>query len=109
MNGNLSSSSLLYKCIYISRIRRNLSIHIARFSASESLRAYPNIYKNSPPFASSKGVPIRESPASVKVHVPVSHMVIQSLLALRSDVSIIARAYLISSCLFIHVSSFILH
>ena len=54
----------------------NLSIHIARFSASESLQAYPNIYKNSPPFASSKGVPNRESPASVKAHVPVSHMVI---------------------------------
>ena len=36
----------------ISRIRRNLSIHIARFSASESLRVYTNIYKNSPPFAS---------------------------------------------------------
>ena len=30
----------------------NLSIHIARFSASESLRVYTNIYKNSPPFAS---------------------------------------------------------
>ena len=42
---------------HISRIRRNLSIHIARFSASESLRVYPSIYKNSPPFASSKGVP----------------------------------------------------
>ena len=34
--------------LLISRIRRNLSIHIARFSASESLRAYTNIYKNSP-------------------------------------------------------------
>ena len=30
---------------------------LARFSASESLRVYPNIYKNSPPFARSKGVP----------------------------------------------------
>ena len=38
--------------VYISRIRRNLSIHIARFSASESLRVYTNIYKNSPLFAS---------------------------------------------------------
>ena len=36
----------------VSRIHRNLSIHIARFSASESLRVYTNIYKNSPPFAS---------------------------------------------------------
>ena len=31
---------------------------IARFSASESLRVYPNIYKNSPPFASRKGFPL---------------------------------------------------
>ena len=30
----------------------NLSIHIAQFSASESLRVYTNIYKNSPLFAS---------------------------------------------------------
>ena len=37
---------------HVSRIRRNLSIHITRFSASESLRVYTNIYKNSPPFAS---------------------------------------------------------
>ena len=36
----------------ISRIRRNMSIHIVRFSASESLRVYTKIYKNSPPFAS---------------------------------------------------------
>ena len=36
----------------ISRIQRNLSIHIARFSASESLRVYTNINKNSPLFAS---------------------------------------------------------
>ena len=53
----------VYVCVYRlyvyidSRIQRNLSIHIARFSASESLRVYPNIYKNSPPFTSSKGVP----------------------------------------------------
>ena len=32
--------------MYISRIRRNLSIHIARFSASESPRAYTNIPQN---------------------------------------------------------------
>ena len=31
---------------------------LARFSASKSLRAYINIYKNSPPFASSRGVPL---------------------------------------------------
>ena len=36
----------IYIYIYISRIRRNLSIHIARFSASESLRAYTNTPKN---------------------------------------------------------------
>ena len=43
---------LYIQYIHISRIRRNLSIHIARFSASESLRVYTNIYKNSPLFAS---------------------------------------------------------
>ena len=95
-------------CIYyISRIRRNLSIHIARFSASESLRAYTNIYKNSPPFASSKGVPNRGSPVSVTAHVPVSHMVILSLLALRSDVSIIAQALFNLFLLFLHLYSLI--
>ena len=31
---------------------------IARFSASKSLRVYPNIYKNSPPFASREGFPL---------------------------------------------------
>ena len=35
---------------YFSRIRRNLSIHIARFSASESLRAYANTPKKIPIF-----------------------------------------------------------
>ena len=53
LNGSLLISKVCeFVCvciyIYISRIRRNLSIHIARFSASESLRAYTNIYKNSP-------------------------------------------------------------
>ena len=52
---------------------------------------------------------IRGLPMRVTAHAPVSHSVILSLLALRSDVSIIAHAYLISSCLFIHVSSCILH
>ena len=36
----------IYIYIYISRIRRNLFIHIARFSASESPRAHTNIPKN---------------------------------------------------------------
>ena len=104
--GNYDNSFNL-KTSYISRIRRNLSIHIARFSASESLRAYTTIHKISPPFASSKGVPNRESPASVKAHVPVSHMVILSLLALRSDVSIIAHALFHLFLLFLHLYSFI--
>ena len=49
-NSAMSTSPVVHSDF--SRIRRNLSIHIARFSASESLRAYTNIYKNSPPFAS---------------------------------------------------------
>ena len=44
---------------------------------------------------------------SVTAHVPVSHMVILSLLALRSDVSIIAHA-LFNLLLFIHLYSFII-
>ena len=39
-------TSLICIYIYISRILRNLSIHIARFSASESPRAYINTPKN---------------------------------------------------------------
>ena len=41
--------------------------------------------------------------------MPVSHMVILSLLALRSDVSIIARALFNLFLPFIHLSSLILH
>ena len=44
----------------------------------------------------------------VTAQAPVPHSVILSLLALRSDVSILADAYLISSCLFIHFSSYII-
>ena len=76
----------------ISRIRRNLSIHIARFSASESLRVYPNIYKNSPPFASSKGFPQVGFAMRVRERESASYIIILSLLALRADVSILARA-----------------
>ena len=53
--------------------------------------------------------PNRGSPMRVTAQAPVPHSVILSLLALRSDVSIIAHAYLISSCLFIHVSSCIIN
>ena len=75
----------IYMCvcmdIYISRIRRNLSIHIARFSASESLRVYPNIYKNSPPFASREGFPLVGIAMSVRERESASDSIILSLLA----------------------------
>ena len=45
---------------------------------------------------------------SVIAHVPAAHMVILSLLALRSDVSIIARALFNLFLLFIHLSALIL-
>ena len=65
---------------------------LARFSASESLRVYPNIYKNSPPFASSKGVPQVGFAMSVRERESAPYSIIISLLALRADVSILARA-----------------
>ena len=54
---------------------------IARFSASESLRVYPNIYKNSPPFASSKGFPLVGIAMSVRERESASDSIILSLLA----------------------------
>ena len=65
---------------------------LARFSASESLRVYPNIYKISPPFASSKGVPQVGFAMRVRELESASYSIIPSLLALRADVSILARA-----------------
>ena len=50
----------------------NLSIHIARFSASESLRAYINTPKKSPFFASSIGFANKDAPASATAHAPAS-------------------------------------
>ena len=94
--------------IYISRIRRNLSIHIARFSVSESLRVYPNIYKNSPPFASSKGVPQVGFAMRVRERESASYSIILSLLALRADVSILARALFYLFLPFILISHLIL-
>ena len=44
--GNVQTYSVRQHIPLISRIRRNLSIHIARFSASESPRAYTNTPKN---------------------------------------------------------------
>ena len=41
--------------ILLSRIRRNLFIHIARIPIGDSPRVHPNIFKMSPPFASSEG------------------------------------------------------
>ena len=67
--------------LYISRLRRNLSIHIARFSASESPRAYINTPKKSPFFAGSWHFANGDAPASATAHAPASHMVILSLLA----------------------------
>ena len=49
---------------------------IARFSASESLRVYPNIYKNSPPFASSKGFPLVGIAMSVRERESASNSII---------------------------------
>ena len=72
----------LYICLYISRIRRNLSIHIARFSASESLRVYTNIYKNSHHSLVDRASPNRGSPMRVRAHAPVPHSIILSLFAL---------------------------
>ena len=54
---------------------------IARFSASESLRVYPNIYKNSPPFASRKGFPLVGFAMSAWERESASDSIILSLLA----------------------------
>ena len=54
---------------------------IARFSASESLRVYPNIYKNSPPFASREGFPLVGIAMSVRERESASDSIILSLLA----------------------------
>ena len=62
----------MYVYIYISRIRRNLSIHIARFSASESPRAYINTPKN-PHFSLVAGtslVAMRRGSDSACVSIP---------------------------------------
>ena len=49
---------------------------IARFSASESLRVYPNIYKNSPPFASREGFPLVGIAMSVRERESASDSII---------------------------------
>ena len=91
----------IYLFIYFSRIRRNLSIHIARFSASESPRAHTNTPKN-PHFSLVAGYsPEGMRPLArlcVRQHPKQSFFLCSHL---RSAVFIIARAYLISSCLFI--------
>ena len=67
---------------------------MARFSASESLRVYPNIYKNSPPFASSKGFPqvgfamrVRERESASSSIILTSSRFIISLFAFYSYIS----------------------
>ena len=68
--------------IYISRIRRNLSIHIARFSASESPRATYQHSQNSPIFASRLANRLRGCAVCVTTHGLSSQAsVINSLLA----------------------------
>ena len=47
-------SKIRHAC-HFSRIRRNLFIHIARIPIGDSPRVHPNIFKMSPPFASSEG------------------------------------------------------
>ena len=81
---------------------------IARFSASESLRVYPNIYKNSPPFASSKSFPLVGFAMSVWERESASDSTIVFLLALREDVSILAHVFLYLFLLFILISHHIL-
>ena len=81
---------------------------IARFSASESLRVYPNIYKNSPPFASSKGFPLVGFAMSMRERESASDSIIVSLLALREDVSILAHTFLYLFLPFILISHHIL-
>ena len=81
---------------------------IARFSASESLRVYPNIYKNSPPFASSKSFQLVGFAMSVRERESASDSIIVSLLALREDVSILAHAFFYLFLPFILISHHIL-
>ena len=91
----------IYICMYISRIRRNLSIHIVRFSASESPRAYINTPKN-PHFslvADTSPVGMRPRARQRMRQHPKQPFFLCS--HSRYAVFIIARAYLISSCLFI--------
>ena len=84
-----------------SRIRRNLSIHIARFSASESPRAYTNTPKN-PYFSLVAGYSLEgmrpRARLRMRQHPKQSFFLCSHS---QSVVFIIARAYLISSCLFI--------
>ena len=84
---------------------------MARFSASESLRVYPNIYKNSPPFASSKGFPqvgfamrVRERESasysiilSASRRVDTSSRFILSLFAFYSYISLISSLIIASA------------
>ena len=68
-------------CVYMEFLFKNwfqntnLSIHIARFSASESPRAYINTQK-SPFFAGSWHFASGDAPVSATAHAPASHMFI---------------------------------
>ena len=78
----LSIHLSFYLSIYISRIRRNLSIHIARFSASESPRAIYQHSQNSPIFAGRLANRLRGYTVCVTTHALASQAsIINSLLA----------------------------
>ena len=86
---------ILFHYFPVSRIRRNLSIHIARFSASESPRAIYQHSQNSPIFAGSKLI------VSIPKHYSLSARIRDQLCQLRIEL------YFISSCLFFTFNSII--
>ena len=129
---------LFFEFVFIfSRIRRNLSIHIARFSASESLRVYTNIFqeyeetclfilarfsaseslrvfinilKFPPPFASNEGYPasgFRYESAGALVSNPLPHS--SSLATARRRVLISSRFLYLFLPLFLYIVIFILN
>ena len=89
-----------------SRIRRNLSIHIARFSARESPRAYINTPKKSPFFAGSWHFASGDASASATAHAPASHMFI-SLSARVATRCVDISSHFISSLLAYSLTLFI--
>ena len=100
-------SIVLCMCSGNSRIRRNLSIHIARFSASESPRATYQHSQNSPIFAGSKLI-ARGDALCARLRMCQHPKASLNLCSLsRYAVFIIAHAYFISSCLLFAFYAFI--